>query len=188
MASKVSKKDNSEDTTPEQKTSKLKVVKDFLLKHIVKVILLLLVIVVFIWSRIQISSLKSDFNQQKTEITKKYELKLDSLNIARMELTAKTFSWAVRSELQRQNKEQVELFFYDFIKSPQIEKLQYINSDNSTIELSTNKKEEGLIATSDFFKTNDQLTKSDSTSFKIATPIMGLNKKLGVVVIEVKKQ
>ena len=59
MASKVSKKDNSEDTTPEQKTSKLKVVKDFLLKHIVKVILLLLVIVVFIWSRIQISSLKS---------------------------------------------------------------------------------------------------------------------------------
>ena len=80
------------------------------------------------------------------------------------------------------------MFFYDFIKSPQIEKLQYINSDNSTIELSTNKKEEGLIATSDFFKTNDQLTKSDSTSFKIATPIMGLNKKLGVVVIEVKKQ
>lgn len=191
MAEKVSKKEiteTSEVKSPELKKSKLKVVKDFMLKHIVKVVLLLLLIAMFIWSRIQISNLKSDFDQQKTEITNNYELKMDSLNIAGMELTAKTFSWAVRSELQRENKEQVELFFYDFIKSSQIEKLQYVNADNSTIELSTNKKEEGLIATSSFYKTNNQLTESDSTSFKIATPIMGLNKKLGVVVIEVNKQ
>ncbi len=40
---------------------------------------------------------------QKNQLVNKYELKIDSLNIANIELTVKTFSWAVRGELMREN-------------------------------------------------------------------------------------
>lgn len=159
----------------------------FLLKHIRTVILILLVLGIYFWAKIEINRLNKNLETQITEITNLYESKIDSLSITQMELTAKTFSWAIRSEMQRENKEQVGQFFNEFVKQPQIIKLQYINAENSIIEISTNKKEEGVILNSALAKTNVQLIQQDSLSFKIATPIMGLNKKLGTVIIDAIK-
>lgn len=146
--------------------------------------LIIIIFIIIVWALYKINILRNNFQNKKSEIINKYELRLDSLNTDRMQLTAKTFSWAIRSELIRENKEQINQFFNEFIKIPEIIKLQYINSENSKIEISTDKKDEGT-TNLNFIKINSQIVISDSLKFTIITPITGLNKKLGVFVISI---
>jgi len=184
---KTTNSNTTNGTQPEVKKSIGNRFLHFLLRHIIIVLLIFISIGLYVWAKIEMNKLSTDMEQQKIEMTNFYENKIDSLTVHQMELTAKTFSWAVRSELQRENKEQVSQFFNDLIKQNNITKLQYINADNSTIEISTNKKEEGAMTDSELSKVNSQLTKEESSSFIIATPIMGLNKKLGTVIVSVSK-
>ncbi|MDD4148907.1 MAG: hypothetical protein PHE33_02650 [Bacteroidales bacterium] len=157
----------------------------FVWKHKYYAGLILVIFIISLWSFIKISLLKKDFNKQKQEITSTYELRLDSLNSERLLLTAKTFSWAIRSELLRDNQEQINQFFNEFIKNPDIIKLQLINPETFVIEISTDKKDEGETNMSYKF-INEQVIKKDSTDFLIITPITGLNKKIGVFVMQFK--
>ena len=161
--------------------------KSLVLRNKFSVFLLIVLIIVISWGLIKIQMLNNSFSKEKTEIVQNYELKIDSISINRMQLTAKIFTWAVRGELMRENEEQINQYFLDFIKMPQITKLQCIRSADSIIFLSTDKKDEGQIASPELVQINEQTTQSDSTSFRIATPIMGLTNKLGVFVMEVKK-
>lgn len=157
----------------------------FVWKHKYYAGLILIILTILIWSLIKIAILKNNFNNQKQEITTRYELKLDSLNSERLLLTATTFSWAIRSELLRDNNDQINQFFNEFVKNPGIDKLQFINPVTSVVEISTDKKDEGKIITS-YKNITEQIIKKDSTEFIIVTPITGLNKKIGIFVIHFK--
>jgi hypothetical protein len=162
-----------------------KIVK-FLIKKKYYVGLILIIFIILIWQAIKVHNLETSFAKKKSELISSYELKLDNLNMDRMKLTAKTFSWAIRSELMRENKEQINQYFNEFIKTPDIIKLQLINPDNSTIEIATDKKDEG-IKNSDYSNIKKQVINSDASEFRIVTPITGLNKKIGIFVIDVNK-
>jgi hypothetical protein len=162
-----------------------KIVK-FLIKKKYYVGLILIIFIILIWQAIKVHNLETSYAKKKSELISSYELKLDNLNMDRMKLTAKTFSWAIRSELMRENKEQINQYFNEFIKTPDIIKLQLINPDNSTIEIATDKKDEG-IKNSDYGNIKKQVINSDASEFRIVTPITGLNKKIGIFVIDVNK-
>ncbi|PKL78493.1 MAG: hypothetical protein CVV25_11430 [Ignavibacteriae bacterium HGW-Ignavibacteriae-4] len=166
---------------PEKKESKF---LKFVMKHKYYVALIIVIIVVLAWSFIRMALMESDFKEEKAQITSNYEMKLDGLNSDRLKLTATTFSWAIRSELLRENKEQINQYFNEFIKNPDIVKLQLINSETSIVELSTDKKDVGIEVTK-YNSLQEQTIVTDSTEFQIVTPITGLNKKLGVFVMQV---
>lgn len=109
---------------------------------------------------------------------------MNTLNHNRIKETAKIFSWAIRGELLRENKEQINLYFNEFIKNSEVVKLQLINPETGVIETSTDKND---IGTSNvlFSKFNDQVIKQDENSFQVITPISGLNKKIAVFVMVV---
>lgn len=159
---------------------------EFIKKHKLNTALVAVILILLAWHYVSVFSLKSKFNKEKTTIETTYKLKLDSLNSSRLQLTAKTFSWAIRSELLRDNSEQVNQFFNDFIKNPDIEKLQFINAETNIIDISTDKKDEGT-TDSKFVNIADQTVSQDSTSIELATPITGLNTKMGVFVMKIKK-
>ncbi|MDO7170674.1 hypothetical protein [Mariniflexile sp. AS56] len=158
----------------------------FLKKHKYYVLLIVLLMSSIIWHYASMALLRNSFTTEKASIESTYKLKLDSLNSNRLQLTAKTFSWAIRSELLRENTDQVNQFFNDFIKNESIEKLQFIDSETNTITISTDKKDEGLVD-SKFTNTINQEVIKDSTYFQLVTPITGLNKRIGVFVMKVKK-
>lgn len=168
---------------PEKKESKI---WKFVKQHKSTVALVLVIIVLLAWSFIKMALMESDFKEEKAQIISNYELKLDSLNSDRLKLTAATFSWAIRSELISENKEQINQYFNEFIKNPDIVKLQLINPETSVVELSTDKNDIGNKVTS-FNSVQEQTMVSDSTEFEIVTPITGLNKKLGIFVMQVNK-
>lgn len=173
--------DNLENNNAVKKENKF---LKFIFKHKYYLGLILIIIIVAIWALVKINILQRTFNEEKAQIVASYEQKLDNLNSDRLLLTAKTFSWAIRSELIRDNKDQVNQFFNDFIKGSDIEKLQLINPETSIIEISTDKKDEGTTI-SIYSSLEDQIVNTTSTNFQIITPITGLNKKMGIFVMYV---
>ncbi len=162
----------------------------FLLRNKIVVILILLLFGVFFWAIIRMQLMEKDFKMQKTEIVNKYELKIDSINMAKMELVSTVFSWAIRSELTRENMEQVNEFFLNFVKVPDVEKVQLVNYDSSKILISTDKKDEGQAITDHTLFESDTLRfyTTDSGEVKYITPIMGLNKRIATLVIYIKNK
>lgn len=158
----------------------------FLGRHKFSVFLLFVILGIAIWSSIKISLLKNDFESKEQALITQYELKIDSLNSERLLLNAKSFSWAIRSELMRENKEQINQYFNEFIKNTDVIKLQLINPETSIIELSTDKKDVDA-TNSSFNLIEDQLIKKEADKFVVVTPISGLNKKIGIFVMEFKR-
>ena len=155
-----------------------------------KFFLLLLAItllIVFIVFKVKIRNLENEHVVQKNRLVNNYELKIDSLNIANVELTVKTFSWAVRSELMRENMDQVNQLMNAFVQEPNIQNVKLIDQGNVRIVISTNKKEEGQeFENKELLNIDRTTTFKDTSLIRIVTPIMGLNKKLGLLVVEVE--
>lgn len=175
------KKENNLENNAVKKQSKF---WKFVFKHKYYLGLILIIIALSLWTFVKINILQSSFKDEKAQIVLNYELKLDSLNSSRLLLTAKTFSWAIRSELIRDNKDQVNQFFNDFIKGSDIEKLQLINPETSIIEISTDKKDEG-VKMPVYSSIDKQVVNTNPDNFQIITPITGLNKKMAIFVMYV---
>jgi hypothetical protein len=157
----------------------------FIFRHKTATFLFLLALGIFLWAVTKMYMMERHFSSEKEQLAQAY----DSLAIRGMELTAKTFSWAIRGELIRENQEQVNEFFLNFIKTPNMRKVQLIDAPSAKVLISTNKKEEGtnvsepaiLEAESTIHQTNDSI-------IKIITPVMGLDRKIAILVIEMGKK
>jgi hypothetical protein len=145
--------------------------------------LILIIVIILIWHYSKMHFYEKSTENEKLAITNKYELKIDSLNAVHLQLTAKALSWAIRSELIRGNKDQINQFFNEFIKTPGILKLQLITTENSTIEISTDKKDVGT-QNVDYINIKSQETNIETLKLRIVTPISGMNKQIGVFILE----
>lgn len=161
--------------------------KKFILRHKFDVSLIILILIIVGWALIKMAVIKNDFSKEKEQIITNYELKIDSLNSDRLVLTAKTFSWAIRGELLRENNDQIDQFFKDFIKNPDIIKLQLIDPTTSEVILSTDKKDEGTTQAG-LNMIDSQTVRKEASSLYIVTPISGLNKKIGIFVLQAKSK
>ncbi|MDD3323278.1 MAG: hypothetical protein PHS59_17730 [Paludibacter sp.] len=186
MKEKIEK--SGENDTPEivqeKKESKFAA---FILRHKMVFTLLVIIIILASWAFIKMAVMENRFEKQKALIITTYENKIDSLTLKHLELTSKVFSWAVRSELTRENKEQVNQFFLSFIQENNVKKVMFIDASTATISLSTDKKDEGKTI-NDLSLLPDQTISIDKDStFEIISPVMGLNNKLGSLVIDYSK-
>ena len=102
----------------EQKDVTQNKVLRFIFKNKLSVFLLLVAAFIFIWYQIKIITIEKNNEKVKTQLSAKFEFQIDSLKIRNINLTAKVFSWAVRSEMMRGNSEEVNLFFKEFVKEP----------------------------------------------------------------------
>jgi len=147
-------------------------------------VLILLLIIVIIWHYGKMYFLEKSTEKEKVGIVADYERKLDSVKLVQLQLTAKAFSWAIRSELIRGNHDQINQYFNEFIKTPGISKLQLVNATNSVIEISTDKKDEGS-QNADYYSIKGQETIMEASALKIVTPISGVNGQMGVFILSV---
>jgi L-lactate utilization protein LutC len=137
------------------------------------------------WTFIKISFLEKRYEKQTAELRTKYDREIDSLTTRQLELTSKVFSWAIRSELTRDNKEQVNQFFLNFIKEPGVTKVEFVDALTARITLSTDKKNEGNMYLDQVALLTDKtIHYSNNSALKVISPVFGLNNKLGVLVID----
>ncbi len=159
--------------------------KSFLKRHWLTIFLGLLAVGIFAWAMLTMRSMKSGFEQERAELVDSFSARIDTIQLEGMALTSKVLSWAIRSEVSRNNQEQVNQFFLQFIRDSRVNKAQYVDAETGAILISTDKKDEGTtILNPMILKAEKQIVEQDSLHWRIATPVMGLNQKLGILIVQ----
>jgi hypothetical protein len=128
-------------------------------------------------------SKRLEFNHKTTVVHLK-----DSLSSHYMESNVRIFTWAIRSELSRGNLEQVEQFFVNYLQTGKIVKVQLVDPTTSLISLSTDKKDIDQVVDFDEILTATLVVKIDKeNTYLLANPVMGLDRKIGIVVVEIER-
>lgn len=166
------------------KTTATKTATPFWKKHFLKLFLVLLLIVSVIWGWVANNQLQKEHKKEITELNEAHDQAIQKLYKLKNKEIAQTLALAVRSELIDENKDQVNQYFLQIIKQPSVEKVMLIDHNSGKITLSTNKKDEGSnFDDAKLFKTKDVITVKKDGNWYTATPIMGLNNQLAVIVI-----
>ena len=179
------KNDETNKNLSHQEKKKESKIKAWIKKHKSVCFLIVVLIVVLLAAFIKIKFMERNFAKEKLKLRSCYEHQLDSIKSSQLVTISEVFSWAVRSELLRNNKEQINQFFLTLIKKPGFQKIQLIDPVSTRVILSTDKKEEGQI-----FRDAHRFIIPETISFKkdsllqIVTPITGLNDQIGILVIE----
>jgi len=160
----------------------------FLWKHKVSILLLVIIGVLLLYFNFKINSIESNHLEEMNSTINIYNQQIDSIQISGITQTVKVFSWAIRSELIRNNIEQVNQFFQVFIKEKGVEQIDLINPETALIILSTDMKQEGItVSDSDILQAGNTITEKDSLGLRIVSPIMGLEKKIGIISVKIKE-
>ncbi len=151
--------------------------------------LTVILLVVFIWFSIKIRIDEKKFNNEKTQLITQYESKIDSLQINHLTFATEVFSWSVRSELLRKNTENLNQLLTIFVKESGSDLVQIVNVEDKIVLLSSNKKFEG-VKYSGFlnFEIKKTVVLEEAGVVKIITPVMGFNKMIGILIVELRKK
>lgn len=131
--------------------------------------------------------LKQGYSRQEQELIHSYRMKIDSLSATNKKMVSEAFAWAVRSEMIRRNVDQVDQYFLTFIRQPQVLKISYMDSDSGRTLVSTDKKDEGAVAGPSLMASDSTFIHTGDSVMRVETPVMGLNKRLGTLVIDYSK-
>lgn len=173
------KKESSKDkTTVTENTT------PFWKKHLLKLFLVLLLIVSVIWGWVANNQLQKEHKKEIAELNETHNQAIQKLYELKNKEIAQTLALAVRSELIDENKDQVNQYFLQVLKQPSVEKVMLIEHNSGKITLSTNKKDEGTVFDdAKLYKAKDVVTVKKDGNWYTATPIMGLNNQLAVIVM-----
>jgi hypothetical protein len=142
-----------------------------------------------IWFSVKIRINENNFNNEKTQLITHYESKIDSLQIKHFEFATEVFSWSVRSELLRENTENLNQLLTVFIKESGADLVQIVNSEDKIVMLSSDKKYEGVIYSGHLnFEIKKTVVIEEGGIVKIITPVMGFNNMIGILIVELGKE
>ncbi|MEI6122453.1 MAG: hypothetical protein WCQ95_02380 [Bacteroidota bacterium] len=158
---------------------------------IVSIIIICLLIVVptaiYLWKQAEINKLKKQQETQINAFRADAKAKIDNCNKNNIETLTRVFSWAVRSEMLRNNIDQVNTYMTTLVKAADLNDISVIKSDGMVV-LSTNKKYEGNAyagpVASQLSTINDVVSQNgQDNNIIVISPIMGLDTRLGSIVI-----
>ncbi len=161
---------------------------------IIIIILLCLVVIipscVFLWKQIEIIHLNKKHDTEMSALRTNASTTMKDVNKKNMETLARVFSWAVRSEMLRNNMDQVSTYMTELVKAADLNDISAIKTDG-IVALSTNKKYEGNTypgpVASQLSTINEVVSQTgNDASVMIICPIMGLDSRLGTIVITYK--
>lgn len=154
------------------------------------VTLMLFIAALWIWKNSQITNIRKEAAKQSENIQALARKSIVDANVKSMEILAKAYVWAVRSELLEGNLNQVNLYANDMVKEPNFQSIIVAN-EKGTIISSTNKKNEGnafsTAGKADYLSIDHTIVDNINDSILVmSSPIMGFNNKLGTLMITYK--
>ncbi|MEQ9426755.1 MAG: hypothetical protein RJQ09_20190 [Cyclobacteriaceae bacterium] len=149
---------------------------------------LLLVILVQVWIlKNRTSNLETNMKKQQNELIDYSKLLLESTGSEYLGLMTKTFAWAIRAEMIKENYDQINLYIIQLIREKNVREV-IVTDENGLIVASSNKKFEQQDF-STFYSPDLIASKEVTTSFTedntiiLTSPIMSFNDQLGNIMI-----
>lgn len=157
--------------------------RPFIVVHWRLIVILLLSLAVagmYLWKEIAV-------NRARAQLTERAGRIITEQNRSFIRHVAVPLVWAVRSEMIRDNLDQVDQYLTQFVKEQNMKEIVVATPDG-TIVVATNKKLEGTHITAIFPPSVLQVDKTTVTSLEngdimAVSPVMGLSAKLGTLVL-----
>jgi hypothetical protein len=160
----------------------------FYKKHAISLLLVVALLISILWGILSTQRSAKRYEKQIHEMTIRHTEMMDSMQIQQGELFISALSWATRSEMMRENLDQINNYFVEAIKNQNIEVIRIVNHSNGNVVLSTNKKDEGSTAEDEFIRNAKEISsRTEGNTVTFVAPIFGFNQQLGVLVIEKSK-
>ncbi len=165
----------------------------------VSLLLALLLVIVFIWSRVLLGAAEARLENERQEMTRKFESDRAAL-LARLQDFAVrqddesqrrlglALAWAVRGELIRNNLDQVDQFFNEMVRMARVERVVLAGPDGKLL-LSSDKRYQGgdfsTLYPAELLATPQVAVLAGAEGKKrVVVPVMGLTARLGTVVMD----
>lgn len=153
---------------------------------VVILVALVLLAALWAWKAIEVRSVRKEAEAEKARVQQTAVQMITGERAGHLELMAKPFVWAVRTEMLRGNMDQVNLYLQDMVKEKNFQRIQVADA-RGVVVASTDKKTEGQpLAGGEGALVSDStvVNKSGDSAWVISSPIMGFNNRLGTLVIE----
>jgi hypothetical protein len=133
----------------------------------------------YVWKNVAVSRARAALAQNAGQF-------VDEQNRSCLRLAAVPLVWAVRSEMMRGNYDQVNQYLTRFVKEPGMKELLVAGADGRVVA-ATDKRREGASVSTAFPSAPGvdtiTVTPGENGEIMVSAPIMGLNDKLGVLVM-----
>jgi len=142
---------------------------------------------IWIWKNIEISKLNDHSKLEISELKALNRKVVLENNEKLLRLLAKPLVWAIRTELLKKDKTQLNEYINEIIKEENCQKIMVVN-ELGVVLISSNKKDEGqsVAQIAPGIKqngTSTEVTMESDSLLVLSSPIMGFNSKLGTVVL-----
>lgn len=174
-------------STPERDSnleSKDAAKQSFLARHpLLSTVLIALIVIAGVYGTLSIKN-----RRIRVKHTKEITAIKDSLSLDYRKDNVRIFSWAVRSEVNRGNLDQVESLFINYLQTDDIVRVVLVNPEDGSIVLSTNKKDnDTLVDDKEVVNASSIVVVDKGSTFYVVNPIMGLDRKTGILLVEINK-
>ena len=157
--------------------------KSFIMTHWHSITIMVLVLAVagmYVWKNVAVNCAKAQVSESANRI-------ITEQNKSYLRLVALPLTWAVRSEMIRDNYDQINQYLNQLVKEKNMKEIVVAKPDG-TIVVATNKKREGTSVTSVFPPSvlqEDKTTVStlENGDIMVVSPVMGLSAKQGVLIL-----
>lgn len=148
-------------------------------------LLVAFVIIMYSWKSISVKNVQRQMEAQQTQIIEKSQQVMTEKTRYFLRLTTTTLVWAIRKEMLRDNYDQINEYLNQFVKEPHIKQVLVCRSDGMVV-VATDKKLEGVAISSlypkELIEKNEiEISGDQNGNILVISPIMGLNKKLGML-------
>jgi hypothetical protein len=157
--------------------------KSFIVTQWRLVIILILILTVagmYVWKNMAVKRAEVQLKEQATRV-------ITEQNSFFLRLVAVPLVWAVRSEMIRDNYDQINQYLTQFVKEKNMKEIVVVKPDG-TIVVATNKKLEGkpiagVFPPSVLLEDKTTVTTMATGDMMAVSPVMGLSTKVGVLIL-----
>ena len=154
-------------------------------------VLLLCALGLYVWKELAIQNLEVEMEDQRIEMEKERQDALDARTRTMLHLAARPLAWAVRAEMMQGNLNQIDDYFRDFVREEGVQSIFLIDKENKVV-LATNRKLEtqpaDQVVSQAIQNAESVLVEKSDSVLRLSVPIMSLNEKLGVLVVDYEPQ
>lgn len=164
----------------------------------VSLLLAVLLLLTFAWQRVAVNRAEARLAAERQEMSQRFEAERASLSARLKEFTSSedqaaltrfgmALAWAVRGELIRNNLDQIDQYFAELVRMPRVQGVVLADQDGKVL-IATDRKFLGQPVTvlhpAGVLGTTQVTVQPTAQGSRLVVPVMGLNTRLGTVVVE----
>lgn len=140
------------------------------------------------WKQLAVARLQDRVDEERETCVERVGTLLAGQTEELLRLSALPLGWAVRSEMLKENFEQIDAYLQRFVKEDHVERVAVAGADGNLV-LATDKKLEGDLAERTYpaeaLAANDAtVVRRDDGGFLVAVPVVSYDARLGTLLVD----